>query len=196
MRRAFTLIEILMVVAIIAILAAIAVPNLLESQMRSKVARARSDMRTMAVAIEAYAADSNQYPAMTVDDNGSGSQPGEITTPVAYMTTLPVDCFTTSARHYFYESAEAVSHTELYEGGVLVPKPAREAAAALGGAWWLQSAGPDRDPTNTPPGVVDTYSRVYRDYDPTNGTISLGNIFRTQRSPDRLGIAPIFYENP
>src|SRR5690606_2741475 len=61
-RKAFTLIELLIVVAIIAILAAIAVPNFLEAQTRSKVSRARTDMRTVATAMEAYAVDHNKYP--------------------------------------------------------------------------------------------------------------------------------------
>lgn len=48
---AFTLIELLIVVAIIAILALIAVPNFLEAQIRSKVSRAKSDLRSIATAL-------------------------------------------------------------------------------------------------------------------------------------------------
>ena len=46
---AFTLIELLIVVAIIAILAAIAVPNFLEAQVRAKISRAKADMRSLAI---------------------------------------------------------------------------------------------------------------------------------------------------
>jgi type II secretion system protein G len=65
---AFTLIELLIVVAIIAILAAIAVPNFLEAQTRSKVSRAQADMRSLATAIESYRVDNNSYPAAIVGD--------------------------------------------------------------------------------------------------------------------------------
>src|SRR3954453_20338717 len=58
---AFTLIELLIVVAIIAILAAIAVPNFLEAQVRAKVSRVSTDMRSVTVALEAYAVDTNKY---------------------------------------------------------------------------------------------------------------------------------------
>ena len=60
--EAFTLIELLIVVAIIAILAAIAVPNFLEAQNRSKVSRAKTDMRSVSVGLESYKVDRNRYP--------------------------------------------------------------------------------------------------------------------------------------
>jgi prepilin-type N-terminal cleavage/methylation domain-containing protein len=58
---AFTLIELLIVVAIIAILAAIAVPNFLEAQTRAKISREMNDMRSMSTAIESYCVDYSTY---------------------------------------------------------------------------------------------------------------------------------------
>ena len=92
----FTLIELLIVVAIIAILAAIAVPNFLEAQVRAKVARARSDMRTIACALEAYGVDNTDYPMMEMFEHYIRfpcfkpyiEYIHELTTPVAYMTTV------------------------------------------------------------------------------------------------------------
>ncbi len=61
-RKAFTLIELLIVVAIIAILAAIAVPNFLEAQIRSKASRVKTELRTLATAVESYYTDWNVPP--------------------------------------------------------------------------------------------------------------------------------------
>jgi len=103
MKKAFTLIELLIVVAIIAILAAIAVPNFLEAQTRSKVSRVKADHRTVALPLEAYFIDWNTYPAchrfgiMTreIDPvSGAPADPSEpivlerLTTPVAYISNI------------------------------------------------------------------------------------------------------------
>ncbi|PKO20055.1 hypothetical protein CVU37_00895 [candidate division BRC1 bacterium HGW-BRC1-1] len=96
MRKAFTLIELLIVVAIIAILAAIAVPNFLEAQVRSKVSRAKADIRSLATGLEAYRVDNTAYPSgnqynvssrLTTDPPTPQYMVLErLSTPVAYMT--------------------------------------------------------------------------------------------------------------
>jgi type II secretion system protein G len=62
-KRGFTLIELLIVVAIIGIIVAIAIPNLLNAIQRAKQKRTMADMRSIGTAAEAYAVDTNRYPA-------------------------------------------------------------------------------------------------------------------------------------
>jgi len=94
--KAFTLIELLIVVAIIAILAAIAVPNFLEAQTRAKISRAKADMRTITTGLETYNIDNNQYPrsniySWAVSFGASGNSQliptlERLTTPISYLT--------------------------------------------------------------------------------------------------------------
>jgi len=81
--KGFTLIELLIVVAIIAILAAIAVPNFLEAQVRSKVSRAKTDMRTLATALEAYYVDNNAYSGSGIDQGAQGLTVNSMLSPAA-----------------------------------------------------------------------------------------------------------------
>lgn len=95
-RHAFTLIELLIVVAIIAILAAIAVPNFLEAQTRSKVSRCAADMRSIRTAIESYRVDHNRYPetdlgVANLSQQGCGML--RLTTPLAYISSVPTSPF-------------------------------------------------------------------------------------------------------
>ena len=48
--------------AIIGIIVAIAIPNLLNAIQRAKQRRTMGDMRSTATAVEAYAVDLNRYP--------------------------------------------------------------------------------------------------------------------------------------
>ncbi len=93
---AFTLIELLIVVAIIAILAAIAVPNFLMAQTRAKVARVQSDFHTLFLAVECYRVDNGLISANDILVNlhsHARNQHHFYTTPIAYMSNEMFDVF-------------------------------------------------------------------------------------------------------
>lgn len=58
----FTVIELLIVIAIISVIAAIAVPNLMSANIRAKVSGAKADMGCIAIALEDYKVDYGEYP--------------------------------------------------------------------------------------------------------------------------------------
>jgi prepilin-type N-terminal cleavage/methylation domain-containing protein len=213
MKKAFTLIELLIVVAIIAILAAIAVPNFLEAQTRSKVSRAKSDMRTVATGLEAYAVDNNsRYPSDCGNGAGGGiyrayarppqsqAEPKanftigfELTTPVAYLTSL-------GPLKDPFQSTRVIAITSIYTGRDFLAmintrlRASKSTAAQYWadvddrvGAWALWSAGPDKYLNNLAGGTDYSQLAVIprcRNYDATNGTISNGDIYRTAKFGD------------
>ena len=63
-RRGFTLVEIMIVVAIIALLAAIAVPNFLRARTRSQAAKIMEDLRQIDNATDMYATENNKTSGM------------------------------------------------------------------------------------------------------------------------------------
>src|SRR5579884_1693608 len=58
--RGFTLVEIMIVVAIIALLASIAVPNFLRARKRSQATRILEDLRILDSAVDQYAIETNK----------------------------------------------------------------------------------------------------------------------------------------
>ena len=65
-RGGFTLVEIMIVVAIIALLASIAVPNFLRSRKRSQATQVLEDLRLIDAAIDQYAIENNKKKDDTV----------------------------------------------------------------------------------------------------------------------------------
>jgi prepilin-type N-terminal cleavage/methylation domain-containing protein len=157
--RAFTLIELLIVVAIIAILAVIALPNFLEAQTRAKVARVETDMRSVAVALEAYRVDHNGYPpSANPPDWQPDTQTWLLTTPIAYITSIPRDTFVYRPPDMLLGGPYGVFGSYLHYVD----------QSALDQYWLLFSYGPDGDME-----FGETH------YDPTNGTVSDGDIYRS-----------------
>lgn len=197
-KEGFTLIELLIVVLIIAILAAIAVPNFLEAQVRAKVARAKADMRTLATALESYAADNSTYP-IDVDYamNWYYYIGDSVTTPIKYISSNRLnDPFRYGKTkmgwvferfryvNYNQREEEEPNSSDFFPGG-----PKRY------GIWKLSSAGPDggadlplpdfsftRFAGNAPPII----------YDPTNGSVSFGDIIRCQKVSDFFSEESVF----
>ena len=77
-RRGFTLIELMVVIAIIIILAAVAIPNYLNMTARAKKSRISSDFASLATALESYNTDWGHYPAVTTAGTVVALKPGSI----------------------------------------------------------------------------------------------------------------------
>jgi len=178
------LIELLIVVAIIAILAAIAVPNFLEAQVRAKASRSYSDMRSLATAIEAYNVDYSDYPPVYVGGTLvlGYTRLNPLTTPVAYITTLPNDPFwsyklypgwppTHPCVYPFWDPAQVDGQKASATGLFRYMQEERMRK----GRWLLFGCGPDRD--NEASVVMGGSGYLYY-YDPSNGTVSDGDIYR------------------
>lgn len=174
-KRAFTLIELLIVVAIVSILALIAVPNLLEAQTRAKVSRVHGDLNTISKGLQAYRLDQENYP-ISVSFSSRTILPHllrlkPLTTPVAYLGSIPNDIFLMPLQKpYSYLEKYGYEETERYQGENPPLKGMEISFFANGNNWVIASVGPRR----TRPDMNDGYGQEDA-YDPTNGTVSLGS---------------------
>ena len=180
--HSFTLIELLIVVAIIAILALIAVPNFLEAQTRSKVSRVLQEHRTMATALEAYAVDYNTYPVREHTSFGNGvigdTAMRILTTPVSYITTIPVDPF--QIRVIVVQGTGY--HLYCWERDPFAIETTHP-------SWAQRSPGPDHEWSWEGSEPWDTPLGPGQHYDPSNGTVSKGDIWRTGGAFARRGVS-------
>lgn len=197
-RKAFTLIELLIVVAIIGILAAIAVPNFLNASVRAKVARVESDLKALATAQQAYRLD---YGRFTPCSNEGVVYPDPLkrqlglTTPYAYISSLPRDVFSAQSKPvsanaeqerkiimnppyyylkgYTFRESEGWPTMNIGAWRVFFTKHFKEGGYNA----WLSSRGPGgvsalTDSQDNPEPVT---------YNPSNGIVSVGYIQRSEK---------------
>lgn len=181
-QRAFALIELLIVVAIIAILAAIAVPNFLEAQTRAKISRNKADMRATTTGIELYHVDHAAYP---VPANPFGvpetlpfstawfetKVPPSLTTPIAYLNNRFADPYhpkdAMDEDPVYHYMLRTYAHSQGQEPQFL--NYLRIFKAPDSTAYMLLGHGPDGDHD----GPDDSDPQIY---DASNGTVSNGDI--------------------
>jgi len=92
-RKGFTLVEIMIVVLIIALLAAIAIPNLLRARAQANASAAQATLRGISNALEQYASVNDRYPGNTTSLTGA-------TPPY-----LPDDYFVGTHNGYTFEAS-------------------------------------------------------------------------------------------
>jgi len=124
-QRGFTLVELLVVVAIIAILSAVLLPRLLGYTNQARVSRAMSDLASMRSVVEAYAADEGQgyYPTANNSSDGGVAKVLQARGIAWAAQTNPVkDPW--GSPYYYYVASDAAGTSEQH--------------------YMIQSIGPDR----------------------------------------------------
>lgn len=193
--RGFTFVELMLVMTIITILAAIAVPNFLEAQTRAKVARAKAEMTAVKMAMDSYRQEAKAWPLNRLAGVSGPWDLTVLTTPVAYLTSLPQDVFSVAdSRGVRPPNFKSVTYR--YLNGLQLEQPAPPLAGQappaprglqietadfglksgfICGLMWSYGPGAGNDTAAVR--ILEGSNIQVTVYDPSNGTSSTGNLF-------------------
>jgi general secretion pathway protein G len=105
--QGFTLLELMIVMVVIGILAAIAIPSYTSSVRNAKEAVLREDLHTMRAAIDSYTVDKQKAPQSLDDLVQSG-----------YLKVMPVDPFTNRSDTWIPAQADTLMSLDQTQAGI------------------------------------------------------------------------------
>jgi general secretion pathway protein G len=117
----FTLVELMIVMAIIMILATIAIPVYVKTLQRAKEATLREDLHTMRTAIDSYTVDKEKAPDSLDDLVQAG-----------YLKTIPKDPMTSSTDTWITGQSDTMTDINETQGGMDDVHSGSEAIASDG----------------------------------------------------------------
>jgi general secretion pathway protein G len=103
----FTLVELMIVMAIIAILATVAIPSYINAVRHADEAVLREDLQTMRQAIDSYTIDKEKAPQALDDLVQAG-----------YLKSIPIDPITKSPDTWITDTSDTLMDIDQTEGGI------------------------------------------------------------------------------
>jgi general secretion pathway protein G len=105
--RGFTLVELMIVMTIIGILSAIAIPSFIQSVKKAKEAALKEDLHTMRMAIDSYTVDKEKAPQSLDDLVQSG-----------YLKSMPIDPMTSRSDTWITGMSDTLMDINETQGGI------------------------------------------------------------------------------
>ena len=103
----FTLIELMIVMTIIGILAAIAIPSYLRSVQKAREATLKEDLHTLRIAIDSFTVDKEKAP-QSLDD----------LVQAGYVKTVPIDPMTSRTDTWITSQSDTLTDINETQGGI------------------------------------------------------------------------------
>jgi len=177
MKKGFTLVELLIVIDIIVTITAIAVPNLISANIKAKVKGIKSEMGSIAIALEDYRIDKGDYP---IEPDPSKYDPDEIAKPdkafdhhskavglgklvfppqasdPVYLYRVPGDPFNDGGEEEWNGTSGAHNNHYCY----FTADASRQSSSTEAKYWALVSYGPDKARD------IDSYTKAWNAVDP------------------------------